>query len=88
MDEGGYKTRYSRLPIIFQNGPIKEQGINGVTQEILLAIVEHRLACFQSGPFASAYNAEALNHVGQALAALKRRTEDRLARGVEGQTKA
>ena len=84
---GGYKTRFTKQAIIFQNGPIKEAGINGITQEILLAIVEDRLACFQAGPFASQYNADALDYVRKALASLKRRTEDRLARGVEGQTK-
>ena len=31
------------LPVLFQNGPIKEAGVNGITQEVLLAIVEDRL---------------------------------------------
>lgn len=31
----------------FQNGPIKEFGVNGVTQEALLAIVIDRLRSFQ-----------------------------------------
>lgn len=74
--------------ISFQNGPIKEFGHNGVQGEHLLAIVSHRLQCFQAGPFASAYNAEALEHVQAALNALLQRTRDRMARGVEGVNKA
>src|SRR5690606_27740942 len=38
--------------ICFQNGPINENGINGVTQEALLAIVADRLRSFQAGKFA------------------------------------
>lgn len=74
----------SALEIYFQNGPIQEVGVNGVQQEHLLAIVEDRLACFQAGPFANTYNQEALACVRDALAALKRRTADRIARNVEG----
>ena len=71
--------------ILFQNGPIKEAGANGVTQEVLLAIVIDRLECFQKGPFASDYNASALSHAQLALIFLKQRTRDRIARDVEGQ---
>ena len=39
---------------------------------------------FQSGPYASADNAEALACMEQAQAALQRRTRARMARGVEG----
>lgn len=35
----------------FQNGPIKEVGVNGVTQEALIAICIDRLRSFQEGPF-------------------------------------
>jgi hypothetical protein len=72
----------------FQNGPIKEAGVNGVTQEALLAIVIDRLRSFQDGPFKCRDNAVALTHCEEALMWLHRRTRDRIARGVEGQTKA
>jgi len=72
----------------FQNGPVKEAGINGVTQEALIAICMHRLECFQAGPFASPDNAEALEHLTKAMVALQRRTKDRLKRGVEGTSQA
>jgi hypothetical protein len=70
--------------ILFQNGPIKEAGVNGVTQEALLAVVIDRLAAFQAGPFPSDENAAALGYCELALKALHTRTRERLARGVEG----
>jgi hypothetical protein len=70
--------------ILFQNGPIPEKGVNGITQEVLLAIVADRLMSFQAGPFASKYNAKALDHVLLAQEALLQRTRDRMSRGVEG----
>jgi hypothetical protein len=73
--------------ISFQNGPIKEFGVNGLTQEVLLAIVIDRLRSFQAGPFACRDNAVALTHCEEALMWLQRRTRDRIKRGVEGQTK-
>lgn len=72
------------IDIHFQNGPIAEHGINGVTQEVLLAVVIDRLRSFQAGPFACAENGVALAHAEQALDALKGRTRARMARGVEG----
>src|SRR4051812_20621758 len=44
--------------IQFQNGPIKEFGVNGITGEALLAIEIDRLRSFQSGPFACSDNHE------------------------------
>lgn len=71
----------------FQNGPISEAGVNGVSNEALLAIVEDRLAGFQSGPFACRENAIALTKIQEALLWLHKRTRDRVARGVEGTNK-
>lgn len=70
--------------IHFQNGPISENGVNGITQEILLAIVEDRLISFQAGPYACEENGRALDLVSAALAELKGRTLKRMQRGVEG----
>ena len=68
----------------FQNGPVKESGINGVTNEALVAIVIDRLRGFQSGPYSCRENALALTKMEEALMWLQKRTRDRLARGVEG----
>ncbi len=75
----GVETR-----INFQNGPIAECGVNGVTHEALLAILIDRLECFQAGPFANLYNASALKHLVSAQGALLDRTRERMSRGVEG----
>jgi hypothetical protein len=80
---GGVPTE-AKKTILFQNGPIKDFGVNGITQEALLAIVIDRLEAFQAGPFPSAENADALAHCQLALEALQTRTRKRLARGVEG----
>jgi hypothetical protein len=69
--------------ITFQKGNPAE-GINGFSNEALLAIVEDRLAGFQSGPFACDDNKAALAAVRDAMACLQRRTRERVARGVEG----
>lgn len=75
---------FSPVNINFQNGPIKEAGINGVTHENLVAILIDRFEGFQTGPYACAENAEVLELFQRAQTAMKRRTEARLARGVEG----
>jgi hypothetical protein len=73
--------------IQFQNGPIAEAGVNGISQEALLAIIQDRLECFQAGQYSCPENAEALSHVRLALHWLQKRTIERTARGVEGTSK-
>lgn len=70
--------------INFQNGPVGEVGINGISNESLLAVVEDRIQCFQSGPFACRENAVALTKLQECLMWLQKRTRDRVTRGVEG----
>ena len=70
--------------ILFQNGPINEVGVNGITQEVLLAIVADRLRSFQGGPFACRENALALTKIEEAQHWLQQRTLERMRRGVEG----
>lgn len=70
--------------ILFQNGPIAEVGLNGVTQEALLAVVADRLRSFQAGDYACKENACALTHIEEALHWLQQRTIKRMRRGVEG----
>lgn len=59
--------------IRFQNGPIKEFGVNGISCESLLAIVLDRLLSFQAGPYACQDNQEALNSVDNAIRCLQKR---------------
>jgi hypothetical protein len=72
--------------IQFQNGPISEggNGVNGLTHEVLLAIVADRLRSFQKGPYACKANACALTHIEEAMHWLQQRTLERMRRGVEG----
>jgi hypothetical protein len=70
--------------LVFQNGPIGEVGVNGLTHEVLLAILVDRLTSFQVGPYACDENAQALRHLRDAQAALLARTQKRTDRSVEG----
>lgn len=70
--------------ISFQKGPIKEVGINGITERDLLEILRFRLENFQNSEFASDYNAKALDAINTAIESLDARTKDREKRGVEG----
>lgn len=70
--------------ISFQNGPIQEAGVNGVSGEALVAVVIDRLRSFQAVQYACRENAIALTHLEDALMWLQKRTRDRMARGVEG----
>lgn len=83
-DSAGYSHSKSRDVIMFQNGPIKEAGVNGITGEALLAIEIDRLRGFQNGPYKCRENAIALTHCEEALMWLQRRTVERIKRGVEG----
>ncbi len=83
-DPSGYKSSFSKQVILFQNGTIPENGVNGFTQEVLLAIVADRLRSFQKGPFSCKANACALTHIEEAQHWLQQRTLERMRRGVEG----
>jgi len=71
----------------FQNGPIKERGVNGCQNEDLLVIVVDRLQHFQNSNFACRENALALTKIQEALHWLEARTKERTERGVEGTNK-
>lgn len=70
--------------IEFQNGPINEVGVNGLTHEVLLAILIDRLDAFQAGPYANEFNRIAAFYLRGAQDALLARTMERMKRGVEG----
>lgn len=87
---GGAHHRYmlthgdSATVLRFQNGAVNDVGPNGVTDAQLLAILIHRLQCFQKGPFASRENAITLTHLEDAMNWQNRRTIGRLRKGIEG----
>ena len=71
----------------FQEGPIKENGINGVCNEDLILMVLTRLQSFQNSEYAVRENAVAITKLEETLMWLRKRTLDREIRGVEGTNK-
>jgi hypothetical protein len=80
--EGKLEVAITRID--FQEGPIKEVGVNGVTNEDLLAMVLTRLEHFQESDFRCRENAIAITKIEESLLWLKKRTLDRETRNVEG----
>lgn len=72
--------------ISFQNGPVPTNGVNGLTNEALLAILIHRTK-FLDGKFPCNENKTAIQHMELALHSFEERTAGRVKRGVEGQLK-
>lgn len=67
----------------FQLGPVKEAGVNGATNEALIAVLVHRLQ-FLNKQFPCRENSLAITKLEEAGHWLEARTRDRLARQVEG----
>lgn len=68
----------------FQEGPIKEVGLNGVSDVDLLLMVKTRLEAFQQTEFACKENEEALANIEKAITCMCNRTKNRETRGVQG----
>ncbi len=82
------KTEDKIVSVInFQEGPIKENGINGCHHEDLINIVIHRLESFQDGALRCRENALAITKLEEAIHWLKHRTDDRKNRQVVGTSK-
>lgn len=74
--------------INFQHGPVKEYGVNGCSDEAILAVLIDRLECFQQGNLACNDNDATLDFLTQAMRVMHSRTADRITRGVEGKSKS
>lgn len=71
--------------ISFHRGVLgPDQGVCGITHEVLLEILIDRLENFQKGKFANEFNAAALQSLVSARNSLLYRTQERIERGVEG----
>ena len=70
--------------IAFQEGPIGEQGVNGIQGVDLLQICLHRMDSFQAGPFASSINEVTAGFLAAAIGSEGTRTRRRVEAGVEG----
>ena len=73
--------------INFQEGPIKENGVNGVCNEDLIVMVITRLESFQKTPYACKENEMAITKLEESLLWLRKRTIGRENRNVEGTNK-
>lgn len=80
----GENTPMTNVPLSFQNGAIAEVGVNGITNEALVAVLIDRMRGFQAGKYSCRENALALTHLEDALHWLQHRTRQRQLRGVEG----
>ncbi|MBY2477612.1 ABC transporter ATPase [Clostridioides difficile] len=68
----------------FQEGPIKEQGINGINNEDAILAVITRLKAFQESEYACKENEKAIEKLEECLMWLRKRTLDREVRNVVG----
>jgi hypothetical protein len=84
----GFAPQTTLAQITFQMGPVQEAGVNGITEDQLLAILIDRLTSFQEGPYRCRENAIALTKLEEAAHWLQHRTKAREARGVEGTSTA
>lgn len=84
VDPLNIEGHYTFADIKFQKGPIKENGVNGCHNEDLIAIVIDRLQCFQESSYKCRENAIAITKLEEALMWLRKRTDDRIKRNVEG----
>ena len=83
---GCTKRTEPRLSIVlpFQKGGIHEAGLNGVTNEALIKVMLHRIACFQASPYACEENEYIHDRLTEALRWIDHRRNNRIERGVYG----
>jgi hypothetical protein len=86
-DEQGEPLHAVLVDINFQEGPIKENGVNGCANEDLFHMVLARLNGFQDTPYACRENALAITYLEQALMWLRYRTDKRVQNNTEGTSK-
>lgn len=86
--KGGHVKTFLESDIVgrvhFQEGPIKEAGVNGVMNEDLIAMVISRLEHFNKSEFSCRENSMAITKLEEALLWLRKRTMGREQRNVEG----
>lgn len=72
------------MKIKFQDGAIKENGVNGVMNEDLIAMVIKRLEFWQTTQFKCRENACAITKLEESLMWLRKRTVARERKSIEG----
>ena len=79
-----YDFPEAKATLNFQHGTVAEAGINGVTNETLLAALIHRTKVLNA-KFPCRQNSIAITKMEEALMWFENRTAERQKRGVEGQ---
>ena len=82
-DQDGEEDRVARQEIQFQHGTIPENGINGVTNEAVLALLAMRIRALNQ-KFPCRENSIAITKIEEARLWLQERTRVREEQGVEG----
>ena len=75
---------YQYVVFKFQEGPVKEAGVNGCQVEDVIAVLIDRLRSLNVPPYNTRETSLAITALEEADNWLHRRTRDRIARGVEG----
>lgn len=83
-DEAAARVTRPFVHVQFQNGTVRDKGINGVQVEDVVEIARQRLAHLNRAPNACRENALALTKLEEANMWLERRTKLRQQQGVEG----
>jgi len=77
-----------RFRVKFQNGPVKETGVNGIQCDEIIRVLIDRLIylndIYLNGKYRNRYNSIAISKLEEALWALEERTKKREARKIEG----
>lgn len=83
---GCTKRTEPRLSVVlpFQKGGTKDVGLNGITNEALIKVILHRIACFQASPYACEENIYIHDRLTEALRWIDHRRNNRRERGVDG----
>jgi arginine/lysine/ornithine decarboxylase len=76
----------NKITVFLQNGPIKENGVNGIQVSDLLEYIKNIYVEFNK-TFQCVENSVTIDHLNHALDAQDKRTKDREKRGVEGLNK-
>lgn len=83
LNKGG-KMEEDYINIKFQEGPVKERGVNGCQIEEVIDVLVVRLKNFQNGMFRCRENALTITKLEEAKLWLQERTRKRKEQGVEG----
>ena len=77
------QTGTKQTELMFQLGGVATNGVNGLTNEALIAVLIHRIN-YLNQQFPCPENFKTISHLEDALTNLEVRTARRMVRGVEG----